>query len=203
MATLSDMRNHIKSDLVIFGTDFDTQIDNAIRSTLRDLRQRKFWFLEESDTLTLASGDNSVALPSDFGTEDSFELISSGLRLTNGRGFDFLSFNDLRRKYWTTSPVDTGQPVACAVSGLLYTSHIADASYSIDVFYFKKDATLPEGNNDTSVWFDDGYDVVRSQAQFIFKRDSKHFAVTEEDGSMARMHLQNLGRRHEQYKAGL
>ena len=202
MAILSDIRERIKSDMSIVGTVYDAQIDDAIRSRLRELRGRKFWFLEKAGTLTLLEGQSSVALPTDFATADQFELIVGGMRLSDGHGFDLCDYASLKRDYWKTDPIPTGQPVAHAVfDSRLYASHIADQDYSIPVTYYKKDAAEP-GANDTSVWFDDGYDVVRSGAQYIFKRDSQQYTVTEADGDMADMHMRELGRRHERYEAG-
>lgn len=198
MADLSDVRGQIKSDLVIIGTDYDAQIDNAIRSALRQLRARKFWFLETITDLTLSATASTLTLPTNFGCSGTFDLITSNIRLSHERGFDFLSLGDLRSLYYTTSPLQTGQPLACAESnGTLYVSHISDVSYTIPAVYYAKDATLPSGDSDESVWFDDGYDVVRSMANYIFKRDSQHYTASEEDGSMVRNYTEALGRQHE------
>ena len=200
MAVVSDVRDQIKSDLIIVGTDYDTQIDNAIRSALRQLRTRKFWFLEKSANLTLSQSESSLTLPTDFGSPGVFDLISGGTRLSHRRGFDFISYEDLRSMYWNTSPLDTQTPVACAVSGTsLHFSHIADQEYTVPAVYYRKDAAAP-GAGDTSVWFDDGYDVVRSMAQYIFKRDSQHYKPSEEDGSMVSNYMEALKRQHEQYE---
>lgn len=198
--TVATMREQIKSDLVIVGTIYDTQIDAAILSALRQLRIRKFWFLETLADLTLASGANSLTLPTNFAAPDTFDIISGGSRFTDGDSFDFLSLENLRAKYWTSNPVTTGTPVACAVSNrTLYFSHIANQEYTIPAIYSAKDVgTLAAG--DTSIWFDDGYDVVRSMAQYIFKRDSQGYTAGEEDGSMVTNYMSALGRQHERFE---
>lgn len=202
MAILSDIRERIKSDMVIVGTVYDAQIDDAIRSALRELRNRKFWFLEKAGTITLLETNTSVALPSDFAAGDTFDLLTSNYRYTDGHGFDLVSYADLKRDYWREATIPTGTPEACAIfANTLYVSHTADQDYSITVTYFKKDTTEPSAS-ETSVWFDDGYDVVRSKAQYIFKRDSHQYTVTEADGDMVLMHMKALERRHEQYEAG-
>lgn len=202
MAILSDMRERIKSDMSIVGTVYDAQIDDAIRSALRELRNRKFWFLEATTTLTLLTGASSVALPANFGSGGEYELIADGMRYSDGHGFDIVGYDVLKRDYWNVSPIPTGTPEACAVfGGALYVSHIAAADYSIPITYYKKDAAEPSAS-ETSVWFDDGYDVVRSKAQHTFKRDSQQYTVSEADADMMQMHMTNLERRHEQYEAG-
>lgn len=200
MATAGDIRDHIKSDLIITGTDYDAQILNAIQSALRQLRVRKFWFLVKSDNLTLTQSASSVSLPIDFGAPDTFDIIdASGTRFVNGRGFDFISYDALRNKYWDTQTLTSQLPEACAILGTtLHFSHLADQAYTVPIVYYRKDATLPTAD-DTSVWFDDGYDVVRSMAQYIFKRESQHYTANEEDGSMVTNYLSALERNHERY----
>ena len=194
--TAGDIRTRIKSDLIINSTDYDTQIIAAIQSALRQLRGKRYWFLKEIGTLTLLSGASSVALPDDYSAPYEFELINNGTRCGDGFGFDYLTFDRLKREYWLTSPLQTTQPVACATFGsLLYVSCLANDNYSIPITYYKQDVTLPDAG-DTSVWFDDGYDVVRTLAQFIFKRDSLAFTVGEEDGNMYARALDNLDITH-------
>lgn len=202
MALLSDVREQIKSELIITGSIYDAQIETAICSALRQLRTRKFWFLEKLANLTLTISTNSLTLPTDFGCAGIFELINSGVRLSDKRGFDFISLEALRSLYWVNDPINTAQPVACAISnGTLYFSDIADKQYTIPAIYYQKDATLPTSGQ-TSIWFDDGYDVVCSLGKYIFKRDSQQYTATEEDGSMVELYLEALGRQHERYEGG-
>lgn len=202
MATAGDLRDHIKADLVINGTDYDAQILNAIHSALRQLRGRRFWFLQASDTLTTTANQEYVALPDDFAAPRSFDLIYGGSRLSDAAGFDFLEYDRLKREHWTTSPLMTGIPQACAIyGGSLWLSCYAASAYSIPMTYYKKDTTLPAAAS-TSVWFDDGYDVVRTLAQAIFKRDAQGFAPSEEDGSLYQSALARLGETHTSYMDG-
>jgi len=202
MVTLADVRERIKSDMIISGSSWDAQIDDAIRSSLRQLRQSKYWFLEATLEITLEQGELATALPSDFSVADTFDLLSGTSRLTHLRGFDLMPYEDMKATYWTSHPVSTGTPVACAIfNKTLYFTHTADKEYKIRTAYFRQDATLPSAN-DTSVWFDDGYDVVRASAQYIFKRESQQFSATDEDGTLLQAYLANLGRQHEKYIAG-
>ena len=203
MTTLQDMRDEIKSDLVISGADYDTQIDNKIRSAIRQYRGSRFWFLLANGTRTLLAGTSSVSLPSSFAAPRTFDLIYAGTRLYDGNGFDFLSYSRLTETYWMTSPLFTGVPRACAISGsTLHMSSLADADYTINFTYYKTDSPLPSGDSGTSAWFDEGYDAIRSMAQFLFKRDAGGFAATEEDGAMATFHMEQLRQAHIAHEAG-
>lgn len=197
MTLASDIRDRIKSDLILGGSDYDTQILGAIQTALRQLRGKRYWFLKTTGTLSLVAASNSVTLPSDYSAPDTFSLIVSGTRLTDGKGFDFLTYERLQRDYWTTSPIPTGASVACAVlNNTLYTSHTSVIAYSLPITYYKQDITLPTATQ-TSVWFDDGYDVVRSLAQFIFMRDAQGATAAEQSGDMAAIQLQTLNTTHE------
>lgn len=197
MTTAGDIRDRIKLDLVINGSAYDAQILAAIQSALRQLRGKRYWFLETVATLTLVPTANSLTLPDTWGAPQSFSLLYGGQNLSDGQGFDFLTYDRLRYTYWTTNPLPTTVPRACAiVNQTLYFSCLSNSTYSINATYYAQDATLPDAG-DTSIWFDEGYDVVRSLAQFIFKRNAQGFTATDEDGEMAALQLQSLGTTHE------
>lgn len=203
MTTAGDVRDHIKADLVIPDSTFDARILNAIHSALRSFRQFKYWFLEAQGQVTLLTGNSSITLSTvtDFSAPGEFEIVIGGRRYTHNDGFPFLSWSDLKQKWWNDSPLPTGYPQACALQGsTLYVSHLSDDDYDIDLTYYKQDATLPQAG-DTSVWFDDGYDVIRTKAQVIFLRDSRGADAAELQPHEAahERFLRELGRRHEKY----
>lgn len=203
MATLSDIVDDIKNDLVITGSDYDSRIKGAVRSSLRQLRKKRYWFLKTSDTITLISGDSSVSLPSNFGVDFSFSFVSGGKRYKDGDGLDFLTYDRLQSEYHTISPLNTGTPRACAVWGTtLYFSDIADTNYTIDCLFYAQDATLPTVDSDTSIWFDDGYDLVKAMAQFIFKSSTPEFEATASDESLVKLYSGELDRQNENYFGG-
>jgi len=203
MATLSDLRDQIKSDLILTGTAYDAQVDNAIRSALRKLRGKRYWFLKKMDDLTLVSGNYSVALPDDYGAPYMFELLYNGYRASDGQGFDFLTFDRLKREYWVTNPLVTTVPIACAtLNDALYVSCIADQNYTIPITYYQQDATLPVSDSDTSVWFDDGYDLCRVLAAYMFKHESQGYTVNEEDGALVALYTKYLDEDHVAREAG-
>jgi len=187
VATLSTIRDHIKTDLFIIGsTDYDAQIDNAIRSALRLMWGKQFWFLQTSQSITLATSATSVALPTNFSAPNTFRLSASGVWLGDGRGFDFLGYNRFEREKLRDTTLLTQQPSACAILGsTLYVDCTSNADYTISCNFWKKDASLPTSSGDTSVWFDEGYDVIRSRAMVIFKREAQGFTVADTDSSLA------------------
>lgn len=202
MAVLSDIRNDIKADLFITNATYDSQIDRAIRSAIRLYRKKRLWFLKAFDTVELASGESSVDLPDDFSAPAEFEILVDGVWKSDGNGFDYYEFDRLKREYWTHSPLDSGTPQACAVvNGTLHVSHLADQTYTIRVTYFMQDASLPT-ESQSSIWFDDGYDAIRSRASQIFKRESKNYTPDKEDGSIADAYLGALADQSIAYTGG-
>lgn len=203
MATAGDIISDIKSDLIINGSDYDTQILKAIQTTLRQLRGKRFWFLERLANLTLVPTAFSCLLPDDYSAPNSFDLLYSGAYRQDGQGFDYLHFNKLKLKYWLTTPLQTTVPQACAVmNNLLYVSCLSNDTYTISGTYYAQDETLPQSAVDTSIWFEDGYDVVKAMAQFTFKRNAQGYTATEEDGELAKIQLATLGTTHENRYGG-
>lgn len=201
MANLLTLRTRIKADLSVNGTEYDTQVDDAIRSALRNRRGAEFWFLEKTDTITLTSATNSVSLPSDFANPISFRLSSGGVWKGQKNGFQFISYNKLETEYLQSVTLATGIPAYCAVlNTTIYTDKLASSSLTIQCRYYRKDASLPTDDTDTSVWFDDGYDVIRADAMLLFKRESQQFTATEEDGQLAAYHYGKLCERAQKYE---
>ena len=205
MATLSDLRTQIKLDTRVNGTEKDSQVDNAIRSALRQLRGKKYWFLRAIGDLTLSSSASTVSITgtlTQFSAPDTFKISDGNTWRFDGNGFDFLTYENLERKYLQSVTLSTGIPVACAVlNGTLYTSHLADGTYTIRCSYYKQDATLPTADADTSIWFDEGYDVVRSLAMSIFKRESQGVSSAEDD-TMHAYYLNQLSQTGMSYEMG-
>lgn len=208
VTTVNDVISEIKSDNAINGTDYDPQLVRAVQSALRSFRGKRFWFLEEYTTLTLLSATSSVSLPSDFSApaaKSPFRISVSGAWAYDGFGFDYYQFGRLREKYWLTNPLQTGQPLAYAYvgssPGTLYVNCLANADYTLDCTYYKQDITLPTASQ-TSIWFDDGLDAVRAEANLLFKRNAQGFEPTQEDGAMARRAMEALADTHNARQAG-
>lgn len=201
MATTSDIIDDIKADLQINDSAYDALILRAIQSALRELRGGRYWFLESFGTLTASASTSTIDIASaysDFGVMKSIDLIAGGQRYYDRQGFNLLPFDELRSRYWLTETLPTERPEACAVfdaTKTLYLSCNAASAYSLPFVYYKQDATLPAAG-ESSVWFDDGYDVVRTMAQYIFKRDAQGMTVNEADADMVMMAKRALSDAH-------
>lgn len=192
--TIAQTKERIKRDLVIPNSDWDDSIVDAIHTALRLLIGKKYWFLEDSKTLTVLSGATTVALPTDFGGVGQFTLIDGTIRSTDLRSFDFYSdFSRFQEDYRQDATVISGTPVACAIRGnLLHVSHAVTANTSIECMYFKKDASLPLAESATSVWSEEGFDVLRSLATQVFKRECMQYEETQADNDRVQLYLTRL-----------
>jgi hypothetical protein len=203
MVTLLTMREQIKTELLVNGTALDSSVDNAIRSALRIMRGKRFFFLESTTTIALLSGNSSVALPSDFAAAGTFSIVNGSAVMMDGAGYDYLTYDELQRKWLYVATLPNGLPQACAVlNGTLYNSHTANQDYAIRLNYFKKDATLPTSDTDTSIWFDDGYDVIRSHARKIFKQETEGYTPDGNDDALIAMYYGNLCQQGAMYNEG-
>lgn len=201
MATLSDIRTRIKRSLEISSTDYDDQIDDAIRTAIKQYQGHPLWFLEAKNTITLTTGNSSVALPSNFASAKRFRLLVNGAYYSDRDGFDYYDFQDLEESFRGTTP--SGQPRRCAIfDGNLYVDTEADQDYTIDCTYFKKDATEPTNDSDTSVWLDDGREAIRTLAMAIFKDEDMEYDATQQDWARADRYYQDLVRTNN-YRSGV
>lgn len=196
MATAQDIINDIKSDLLLNGSDYDAQILRAVQSTLRQLRGKRYWFLLDYETLTTTTSSETITLPTDFSAIESIDIVADGSRRTDGDGFDLLDFDNLREIWWREGTPQTGVPQAAAVLGnTLYLSHYAQGVYNVPLVYYKQDVTLPAAT-ESSVWFDDGYDVALTMASYNFQRNSYGITANENAGDMVTLAFTNLDNTH-------
>lgn len=208
MSTLLTMRSRVKSDLRINGTEMDAQINDAIRSAIRQKRGLKLWFLRGLGSISLTQGDASATLPTDFSVlaDDNVTKRTTAVQwLQSGqyRNIYQMTMEDLRSRFLRDSSTPQGIPSYCAVEdGTIYFDVAADSTTTGRIIYYKQDATLPTGDSDTSVWFDDGWDVIRSLAMVIFKRDADGYAESEESGAMADFHWKALCQRAQSIEMG-
>jgi hypothetical protein len=169
MSTLATVRDEVKANLTIVGTSQNTAIDGYIRASLRTLRQKRYWFLRRRDTLTLAQAGYSVSLPANFSVIDFASLVHNGKRYTQKNGFDLLDYKGLMESIFdSTRKTRRPYSLAIAFDDTLETDSLSDIAASIELVYFCQDETLPTLDDDTSVWFDDGFDVVRASTQLLY-----------------------------------
>jgi hypothetical protein len=200
--TLGELLTDIKSRLTINSTVSDDEITRCVQQAIRQMQQKRYWFLWNTQTITLSSGASSVNVPDDVSVLETVDLLTSSHRYTHGFGFDFLDYVRLKEQYFYNVPLKTRRPEAVAIlNRTLFLSDIADQDYNLDLFYTKRDTQLPSQSADTSLWFDDGYDVIRSLAQYIFETTSRQNpnATQEEFLSMRN----RLDEQHTFYNRGL
>jgi len=196
VGTLSEAVDRIKADLVISGTVYDSQIKEALRSALRSLRGKRYWFLRGTYSLTLTEGDSYETLPTDFSVPDKASYVAQGMRYSDKSGFNTVPYQKLVYDHY--SVIQTGQPVSCAYNGdKIYFSHVADTNYTIDLEYFTQDSTLPTADADATVWGDEGYDVWVQLGKIIFKRASAEFNPSQADDNMLAFYTSQLDTQHE------
>jgi hypothetical protein len=195
MTTVGDIRDDIKSRLAIQGSEYDSLLVSSIQSALRELRGKRYWFLRSYTTLTATASSetlNITAQVSDFSVIENIDLIDGNQRYT----LLVKDFNKLQNDYWQTVPLQIERPTAYAVlGGTLYLSRKCVSAYSMPMVYYKQDATIPAAS-ESSIWFDDGLDLVRATAQYLFKRDAQGMTLQEADSDMVAMTEERLNNAH-------
>lgn len=148
-------------------------IGNAIVTAIMYYETKPAWFTEKKDTLTLLSGDNSVALPDDFKAIIGLRLLKDGFYRGPRDGFKGTDIKALEDN-WTDATLSQ-TPVEWALfNGSIYFNCLADQDYTLPITYHYGDVTYPSADGDTSVWFDAGQDLIRYKATAIFYEDRLH-----------------------------
>lgn len=197
MATLSELRDRVKRDITIAGTRYDAQIDDAARSVLTLLRASSYWFLETTTNLTLLSGEASVALPDNFASKVSASYAANGTRRRQNNGFNFVRGVEFEYEYQQYDTPQTGSPSAWTIIGTtMHVDKVANQDYTIALKYMRKDAVLPAQDGDTSIWFDEGFELVRAQTVVQFKRATAGFSVTDNDMAAVTLAEKSLTLQH-------
>lgn len=175
MSTLLTVRNAVKTRLAINNTAEDARIDDEVRTVIRQLEGKPYWFLRKVGSVAISVGVVSVAAPTDFNILGEAELIYNGRRYGEGE-FDIIPFTELRQTYWYAAPVTSGaKPEAAAlVNTTFYLSHTTTAESTLYLDYYRKDTAAVTNTTDTSVFFgNEALDVVIAATQALFeKRDA-------------------------------
>lgn len=179
MSTLGAVIDAVKDNLEIVDSEKDATISGFVRTSLRQLRKKRYWFLLKRTNLTLSSGGSSVTLPSDYSTMNTVHLIDSGAIYTNDTGFHLVTYDNFYSAYLTAATVPTGIPTGCTVvdnasESLILFNRAPTSNMTIPITYYMQDAVLPTVTGDTSVWFDDGFDLVRALTQLLYQRYSQN-----------------------------
>jgi hypothetical protein len=167
MVSLLDIRNHIKRDMFIEGDAYNGRIDDCIRMAINMREGDMFWFLERIASLALIAGSNIIELPADVAVVQRLRLSYVG----SMRNLDEWSYADLSKRYYLDDNVSDGTPQAFArLNRTLYFSHKSASDVIISMQYCARDAILPTDDTDMSIWFErEGYDLVRSQARYLYE----------------------------------
>jgi hypothetical protein len=202
MSNLLDMRTRIKNGLAIQGAEYDDDIDDSIRSALSLYEQRPYWFLEKLGTVTLLDTTDSVALPDDLGSLGNARLLVNGVYQSRSNGgFNYRDWEDLQDNY--RNYLVSGQPQNYGFyAGNIYFDKTANADYTIELSYYCKDVTKPQGDTDSSVWFNEGMDLIRVTALAMFKDESQEYGTAANDWRRAELYESRLQERNTLYKIG-
>ena len=168
MPNLAAVRDVIKDNLTIVGSVKDSVIDGYVRSVLRANRQKRYWFLRKRKSLTLSVGLSSVTLPADYSVVEQINLLMDDTRYTHESGFRLVDYQTFTDAYIKGQPSSQGKPLAATIfNGNILLDQAAQTDATIEIVYYAQDEVLPTADNDTSVWFDDGFDYIRSAAQYM------------------------------------
>lgn len=171
--TFGTLKARIQQEVNKPSTAYLTPIGNAIVSAIRFYEKTPAPFNEVVASLTLSSGDSSVALPADYALTVDLKLYDTNRYFGSKSGFsgsDYVSVSD-----YLSCNANPCRPAYYAVFGNnFYFSAIANKDYSLRLAYNNKDTAYPSGDNDTSLWFGDGLDIIRYHAMGIFYSDTLH-----------------------------
>lgn len=191
-ATFGDLKTQIQSEVNRPAAANLTFISNAIVAAIKFYEAKPVWFTQKKDTLTLNAGDTTIAIPDDLKGITNLRMLVNGYYRGKGKGFDPLMIYELEERY---NQADLTQiPEAWALfNTLIYVNCISDDTYTLPITYNYGDTTYPSMDGDTSVWFGDGYDVIRYKAEAIFYRDRLHdYELADVSDTKADEFLNNL-----------
>lgn len=150
-----------------------TFIGDAIVTAIKYYEPQAFWFTDHKDTLTLLSGVNSVALPSDFKAMQNLRIIVNGFYVGRNTGFELVD-NAALEDNWPDATLSQTPQEWSKFGSLVYVNCLADQNYSLPITYTRGDTSYPSEDGDTSIWFDEAADLIRYKAMATFYRDKLH-----------------------------
>ncbi len=174
--TFADLKTRILKEADVESTSgqslYFEAIGNAIISAIRYYEGTRFWFIENTQNVTILNTQTFIALPTDFKSLIQLRLKVGNCWLTHGSGFEIVSYERLKELF--TNATASGQPQNCAIfKNAVFVDRAVDQNYTIEVTYCRGDTTYPSSDGSTSVWFDDGVELIRYKALEIFYRDKK------------------------------
>lgn len=174
MATYGDMQSRIANE--IKRSDLTTQIQNAIKSAIQAHESRPFWFTQGRATMTTTAGVKVYALPS-TPTEDIFKKMRR-VRIYRNGWLPLEEFGLQEALEYDVNTSQTGVPDHYfieylekttpandhATIGQMWLLPIPDASYSVELHYFKELDPLT-ANSSENAWTDEAELLIRCRAK--------------------------------------
>lgn len=179
---------------------FQTPVENAIITAIKELEREQYWLFETEATLSLAETTNNVVLPDNFAEVSTLRLLVGDTYYTEVYGFTPVTNHEL---FNYARQQTNGIPFIWTLyNNLIYVYPWASGDYTLDLRYFYKDTTYPSNYTDTSVWLQDlTEDLTRYKALAIFYRDSLQaeekalYYENKAADSVANMRIRNNQRR--------
>lgn len=196
--SLLTVRGEVKSRLMLTNTSEDGRVDSELRTAIRQLTGKPYWFLEKLGTVALSVGDSSASAPTDFSILGSASIVQNNRRYGGGDGqFRVIPYQDLEAEYlYVSPPANATKPDAMAIMGsTFYLSHTLTTAATLSLRYYRKDVTLPTLDDDTSVFFgDEALDVVVGLSQALFEARAQGQQL---DSAVVNSFIEKLDREHE------
>ena len=189
MATFQTVYDRVEKDIhKATGTTYQSDVKNAIVSAIRFYEQRPVWFTEVvGSDLTLTAASDNVALPTNFASLAHLRIVVNSQFRDEDTGFAPVNdLKELRKKTGATQRTMT--PSWWTLHNTkIYVDTLADSEYTLKIDYHKKDTSYPSSSGDTSIWFEEAFDLIRLMAMSIHygerlhdsENEAKYFAKAE------------------------
>jgi hypothetical protein len=174
MATLGQMKTRLLAEINRSSAADITAVTNALLSAIRYYQGRPFWFLEVSSTLTVTDNTSDVSLPANFQQLVCLRNAYNGTDYGDGYGFDEVTFRELQNVWKQVAPTQRQFSKWALFGTKIYTDSLANGAQTLKIDYIKGDTTLPSGDSDTSVMFEEAQDMIRYRSLIMLYQDYLH-----------------------------
>jgi hypothetical protein len=160
MSDLGTMVSRIREDLNR-GTDFDPRIKRAICDAIKFYKSRRLGFNIKQATAVLTSGNEYVALPTDWVEVDHLRLETDTYR----RPLDEVTFDWIEDN--NTSPTLDGEPIKFSIHNRRLRFYpVPDRSYTLVMSfqYELKNVSISASDGETNAWVDECEELIRKHA---------------------------------------
>jgi hypothetical protein len=148
--------------------DYGDFVKSSILSAIVFMETECPYLFEKISTVTITEGNNAVNLPDDWNQPVYVQYTIDGTLYGLLQGFTPSTYTDLIRLFNSTN--DVGNPAKYAFfSGQLFVFPYTQGDITFTLSYYYKDATYPQIDSDTSIWFSPlTIDCVKAKATEIF-----------------------------------